>query len=108
MSFKLSDIGDLAGDFIKDFGLPGIAVGVGVIVLAPILGPALAKAGKPVAKALIKGSIGAYEKGKGALAETREVLEDLIAESRAEMAEAQENKILEPISTDVLPEPQSG
>lgn len=107
MSFKFSDIGDFAGDLVKDFGVPGIAVGLGVIILAPILGPALAKAGKPVAKAVIKGTINVYEKGKGALAESKEVLEDLIAESRAELAEAQENKILEP-STEVIAEPQSG
>jgi hypothetical protein len=107
MSFKLSNIGDLAGDLVRDLGVPGVAAGIGVIVLAPIIGPALAKAGKPVAKALIKGSLVAYEKGKAVLAETGEVLEDLVAESRAEIAEAQEKKILEPTG-EVSAEPQAG
>ena len=44
-----------AEDLFEDLGLPGIAVGVGAIMLAPVLLPAVAKASKPVAKALIKG-----------------------------------------------------
>lgn len=89
MSFKLN-----LGDFVEEFGVPGIAIGVGAIILAPIVGPALAKTGKPVAKALVKGSILVYEKSKGALAEARESLEDIVAESKAELAEAESQKLL--------------
>ncbi len=80
MPFKLEDL-------FEDLGIPGIAAGVGAIVLAPVLIPAVAKASKPVAKALIKGGIIAYEKSRSAIIETGEVLEDLVAEVKAEMAE---------------------
>ncbi|MGK7924753.1 MAG: DUF5132 domain-containing protein [Spirulina sp.] len=106
MAFKPSDITDFFGDFIGDFGLPGVVIGVGAIALAPIVGPALAKAGKPVAKAIVKGSLVAYEKGKGAFAEAKESLEDLVMESRAELAEAEEKKILEP-AADVIVEAEA-
>lgn len=80
MAFKV-------GDLFEDLGIPGIAAGVGAVVLAPVLIPAVAKASKPVAKALIKGGIIAYEKSKSAIAETGEVLEDLVAEAKVELAE---------------------
>ncbi|ACK71756.1 conserved hypothetical protein [Gloeothece citriformis PCC 7424] len=90
----MSLIGDTfegIGGLVEDFGLPGILVGVGALALAPVL----AKTGKPVAKSVIKGSILLYEKSKGSLAEAREALEDLVAESRAELAEAQDRRLLE-------------
>ena len=90
MSFELKDL----GDFVGEFGVPGLAIGIGAIVLAPIVGPALAKAGKPAAKAIVKGSIVFYEKTKGAFAEARESLEDIVAESKAELAESESQKLL--------------
>ena len=75
------------GDLFEDLGIPGIAAGIGAVVLAPILIPAVAKASKPVAKALIKGGVIAYQKSRSAIAETGEVLEDLVAEVKAELAE---------------------
>ncbi len=80
MPFKVEDL-------FEDLGIPGIAAGLGAIVLAPVLIPIVAKASKPAAKALIKGGIIAYEKSKSAIAETGEVLEDLVAEAKAELAE---------------------
>ena len=80
MPFKVEDL-------FEDLGIPGIAAGLGAVVLAPVLIPAVAKASKPVAKALIKGGIIAYKKSKSAIAETGEVLEDLVAEVKAELAE---------------------
>ena len=80
MPFKVEDL-------LEDLGISGIAAGVGAIVLSPILIPAVAKATKPVAKALIKGGIIAYKKSRSAIAETGEVLEDLVAEVQAELAE---------------------
>ena len=82
------------GDFVEDFGLPGLAIGAGAIVLAPILGLPLAKAGKPLAKAAIKTSIIAYEKSKIVLAEAKEALEDLVAESKAELAETETQRVV--------------
>ena len=92
MSLELFDL-DI-GDFVEDFGLPGLAIGVGAIILAPILGPGLAKVGKPVAKAAVKSTIVVYEKTKGVLAEAKEALEDIVAESKAELAENAAEKVL--------------
>ncbi|MDJ0577925.1 MAG: DUF5132 domain-containing protein [Xenococcaceae cyanobacterium MO_234.B1] len=80
MPFKVEDL-------FEDLGVPGIAAGLGAVVLAPVLIPAVAKASKPLAKALIKGGIIAYKKSRSAIAETGEVLEDLVAEVKAELAE---------------------
>ncbi|WP_017659959.1 DUF5132 domain-containing protein [Baaleninema simplex] len=77
-------------DLLEDVGVPGIAAGIGLLVLAPFA----VKAGKPLAKAVIKGGITAYEKSKGFLAETGEVFEDMVAEARAELAEDRSQKVL--------------
>lgn len=89
------------GDLFEDLGIPGIAAGVGAVVLAPVLVPAVAKAGKPVAKALIKGGIIAYNKSRSAIAETGEVLEDLVAEVQAELVEEQMQPSLESGDSDL-------
>ncbi len=77
-------------DLFEDLGAPGIAAGIGAVVLAPFA----IKAGKPIAKAAVKGGILAYEKSKGFFAETGEVFEDMMAEARAELAEEQSSKAL--------------
>ncbi|MDJ0718816.1 MAG: DUF5132 domain-containing protein [Prochloraceae cyanobacterium] len=59
-----------------------IAIGLGVVVCAPIVLPLL----KPVAKATIKGGVNLYEKTKGAIAEAGEVIGDIVAEAKAEAA----------------------
>lgn len=74
-------------EVISGGGVPGAVVGIGALLLAPILIPAVAGAGKPVAKAVIKEGIKLYEKGKESFAEVGEVFEDLIAEAKAELAE---------------------
>ena len=82
-------------DLAENLGVPGIAAGIGAVVLAPLLIPAVAKVGKPIAKSAIKGGIVAYEKAKGIVAEAGEVLEDLVAEAKVELAEEQIPKALE-------------
>ncbi len=82
------------GDFVEDLCWPGLAIGAGAVVLAPILGLPLAKAGKPLSKAAIKTSIIAYEKSKNVLSEAKEALEDLIVESKAELAEAETQRVV--------------
>lgn len=84
MAFKVTDLWE---NVAEEFGVPGIAAGIGAVVLAPLLIPAVAKVGKPVAKAAIKGGITLYERGRGALAEAGEVFEDLVAEAKVELAE---------------------
>lgn len=89
------------GDLFEDLGIPGIAAGVGAVILAPVLIPAVAKASKPVAKALIKGGIIAYNQSRSVIAETGEVLEDLVAEAQAELTEEQIELSLESSDSDL-------
>lgn len=74
---------------ILDNGLKvgtGLAIGVGAILLAPVVIPAVAAIAKPLVKAGIKGGLVLYEKSIVALAEAKEVIEDLAAEARAEVS----------------------
>jgi hypothetical protein len=71
-------------NLFEELGTPGIIAGVGAIIAAPFVIPVL----KPVAKAAIKGGIVAYEKSKAVLSETGELLEDLVAEAKAELEES--------------------
>lgn len=82
-------------DFVEDFGLPGLFIGIGAVALAPIFGPALAKVGKPVAKAAIKSGIVFYEKSKLVMADAGEAFGDLVAQSKAELAEQRNQKTIE-------------
>lgn len=65
--------------------ITGLAIGVGAAILAPIIRPVLADIVKPLAKSAIKGGITLYEKNREKLAEAKEVVEDLLAEARAEL-----------------------
>ena len=67
----------------------GLAVGAAVILLAPVLLPVISGMAKSLTKAGIKGGLIVLERGKVALAEARESIEDLTAEAKAEMAEEQ-------------------
>jgi hypothetical protein len=86
--------------------LTGLAIGIGASVLAPVVIPVLANIAKPVAKAALKGGLMLYEKGMETFAESKEVFEDLLAESRAELAEAngQSPDIPEEVIDSVMPE----
>ncbi|MBO0348128.1 DUF5132 domain-containing protein [Phormidium pseudopriestleyi FRX01] len=76
-----------------------IALGIGAVVLAPILLPAIGKVAKPIAKATLKNGITLYEKGKVAVAEANEVWEDILAEAKAEaMGESPQIPNSEPIN----------
>lgn len=70
----------------RGLSLPGLAIGAGAVLLAPVIIPAVGSALKPLLKATIKGGILAYEGAKVSLAETREAVEDLTAEAKAEVA----------------------
>jgi hypothetical protein len=68
--------------------LSGLAIGIGAAVLAPAILPILVGAAKPLVKAAIKGGIVLYDRSKESFAEVGEVVEDLVAEVKAELAEA--------------------
>jgi hypothetical protein len=65
----------------------GLAVGAGVILLAPIVIPMVSGVLKTLTKATIKGTLIAAEKTKMTIAEAKETIEDLAAEAKAELAE---------------------
>jgi hypothetical protein len=67
--------------------ITGLAIGIGAAILAPIVIPAVAAVAKPLAKAALKGGLLLYERGKEAVAEAGEVIEDLVAEAKSEIAE---------------------
>jgi hypothetical protein len=60
--------------------------GVGVALTAPILLPAVAAGGRPLAKTLIKGCLAVAETVQEVVAEAGEQLTDLVAEVQAERA----------------------
>ncbi|HEY7554796.1 MAG TPA: DUF5132 domain-containing protein [Candidatus Binatia bacterium] len=64
----------------------GVLLGIGAAVLVPALFPAVATAAKPLVKGAIKLGVTLYEKGNEAIAEVSEVIEDLVAEAKSEMA----------------------
>ncbi|MFH0729535.1 MAG: DUF5132 domain-containing protein [Pseudomonadota bacterium] len=72
---------------INGFSVGSLAVGAGIVLLAPIVIPMVGAVLKPLAKAIIKGGLIAYQSAKVSLAETKETIEDLAAEAKAEMAE---------------------
>jgi Protein of unknown function (DUF5132) len=74
----------LFGGCLKTGG--AMAIGAGVLLLAPVIIPAVASVLRPVAKAVIKGGILAYENARIAVAETKETVEDIAAEARSEIA----------------------
>ena len=76
-------------DDLKGNAVSGLLIGIGAAILAPVILLILASIAKPVAKAAVKGGIMLYEKGKETVAEAGEMLEDIVAEAKAELAEEQ-------------------
>jgi hypothetical protein len=74
-------------DMLKG-GLPGVLVGVGVALVAPVLLPAAAAGVRPLAKTLIKGGLIVAETVREVVAEAGEQLSDLVAEVQEEGADA--------------------
>ena len=62
----------------------GLLIGVGAALAAPVILPAAGAVVRPVAKGLIWGVLLAGDKMKELFAETREQMNDLVAEVRAE------------------------
>jgi len=74
-------------DLLKSESTTGLAIGIGAAILVPVILPAVAALARPIARAAIKTGIIAYEKGREAIAEMGEVVEDLVAEARADIQE---------------------
>jgi hypothetical protein len=79
---------NISNNFAQTFRVSpsqAVVIGLGTIILAPTVLSLL----KPVAKATLKTGVVFYEKTKASLAETSEVIEDIIAEAKAEVMEEQ-------------------
>jgi hypothetical protein len=72
-------------DLFKSNAVAVLGVGIAAALLVPMVLPVVARAAKPIAKAMVKSGIIVYEKGREALAELGEVMEDVVAEARAEI-----------------------
>ncbi|MGD8568008.1 MAG: DUF5132 domain-containing protein [Gammaproteobacteria bacterium] len=68
----------------------GIAIGIGMAIITPVVLPILARAGRPLTRAAIKSGMLLYDKGRETFAELSEVAEDLIAEARAELEQEEQ------------------
>ena len=64
----------------------GLAIGLGAVILLPVAAPVLAAVTRPLVKAGIKGGMILFQKGREAMAEASEVLEDMVVEARAELS----------------------
>lgn len=82
-------LGDLLfGELVTGEVAGGVALGVGAAILAPVVLAAASGAGRPLMRAAVKSGIVFYEKGREVAAELGEVVEDFVAEVRAEYAPA--------------------
>jgi hypothetical protein len=68
--------------------LPMILIGIGAAVAAPVVIPALAAVGRPLAKGAVKGLLLVTDQVTELFAEVGEQWSDLVAEARAERAGA--------------------
>ena len=68
------------------FGRTVVALSAGLVggLLAPLVYPAVAARGRPLAKRAMKAGVAAFERGREAAAELGERTSDLFAEARAE------------------------
>jgi hypothetical protein len=76
-------------DLMKADTAKGLAIGMGVALVAPMLVSSLMGASRPFARAALKSGFILYEKAKEVAAEFSEVVEDLVAEARAEVEQQQ-------------------
>lgn len=65
----------------------GLAIGAAAVLIAPVVLPAVTGILKSLAKAGLKGGMILYEKGRIAIDEAKEAIEDLTAEPKAELSE---------------------
>jgi hypothetical protein len=77
----------LIDDVTKSF-VPSALVGLGAVLLAPIVVPALSSGLRPLAKTLVKGGLVVADKVYEVVAEAGEQFNDMVAEARSEMGAA--------------------
>lgn len=75
-------------DDVMKFGMPAVLVGVGAVLAAPLVLPAVGSVARPVAKGAIKGYLALADGAKEWFAEASEQWSDLVAEAKAEHSAA--------------------
>ena len=78
-------------DLFKNDVTRGAALGIGAALVAVAAIPAIMVATRPLARVALKSSLLLLEKGREAVAEAGENLEDLVAEVKAELAAERES-----------------
>jgi len=78
-------------DIFKNDVARGAALGVGAALVAVAAIPAIVAATRPLARVALKSSLLLLEKGREAMAEAGEHLEDLVAEVKTELADERES-----------------
>jgi hypothetical protein len=86
-------------DLFKNNIIAVLGIGIVAAVLVPIALPVVARAAKPLAKAMVKSGIIVYEKGREAIAELGEVMEDVVAEAKAEIEQEHAAHAMVPVAT---------
>ncbi|MDV6343198.1 DUF5132 domain-containing protein [Nitrosomonas sp. Is37] len=89
-------------DFFKSSTGKGFAIGIAAAILAPVILPAVVQAARPLARAAIKSGILLLNKGRETAAELGEVVEDLVAEARAEIDEERARAASATATTEVI------
>ena len=70
--------------------IKGIALGVGVAMLVPVVIATLAPVVRPMARQALKAGIRVYEKGRETVEEFNETVDDIVAEVEEELIDARE------------------
>ena len=63
----------------------GLAMGIGGLILAPIVIPVVVGIVKPLAKVAVRGGVVLYKKGREAASEAGEAVSDIVAEAKSEL-----------------------
>ena len=74
----------------------GLVIGAAAVILAPVVLPMVGGVLKSLTKAGIKGGMVLYQQGKLLMEETKETIEDLTEEAKAELSEGQEAVAVKP------------
>jgi hypothetical protein len=91
---------DTIGGLVEGGAATGLAIGAGVVLLAPTLLPAIGRILRPVAVGAIKAGMVVYNQTAATL---REATEGIIAEARAEIAAERSSTPAEPVHRDSHP-----
>ena len=94
----------MAFDLVKGPLGKGILLGITAVVLAPIILPVVTRAARPLASAAVKTGMILYERGREAVAEAKEVFEDVVAEVCAELAQGEAQEDITAVETETAAE----